>query len=124
MSNKTITGSRLIVFDMDGVVTSEVGYWNAARLSVGEILLSNRFFGGEKLRLSPAPLLAQWEPLLSRDVVFTLSQRCVNTNWDRAFVALGLQLLGATERDAALFDVANWVVREAFNRSDLVGAAG
>ena len=97
MSNKTITGSRLIVFDMDGVVTSEVGYWNAARLSVGEILLSNRFFGGEKLRLSPAPLLAQWEPLLSRDVVFTLSQRCVNTNWDRAFVALGLQLLARVQ---------------------------
>ncbi len=93
MSNKTIAGSRLIVFDMDGVVTSEVGYWNAARLSVGEILLSNRFFGGEKLRLSPTPLLAQWEPLLSRDLVFTLSRLCVNTNWDRAFVALGLQLL-------------------------------
>jgi Asp-tRNA(Asn)/Glu-tRNA(Gln) amidotransferase A subunit family amidase len=36
---------------------------------------------------------------------------------------LGLQLLGATDRDAALFEVANWVVRDAFGRADLVGAA-
>jgi len=37
---------------------------------------------------------------------------------------LGLQLLGVTDRDAALFEVANWVVRDAFDRADLVGAAG
>ncbi len=37
---------------------------------------------------------------------------------------LGLQLLGATDRDAALFEVANWVARDAFGRADLVGAAG
>ena len=37
---------------------------------------------------------------------------------------LGLQLLGAIDRDAALFEVANWVVRDAFDRADLVGAAG
>ena len=29
---------------------------------------------------------------------------------------LGLQLLGATDRDAALFEVANWVARDAFER--------
>jgi Asp-tRNA(Asn)/Glu-tRNA(Gln) amidotransferase A subunit family amidase len=37
---------------------------------------------------------------------------------------LGLQLLGATGRDAALFEVAGWVVVDAFGRMDLVGAAG
>ena len=37
---------------------------------------------------------------------------------------LGLQLLGATDRDAALFDVANYVARDVFERADLVGAAG
>jgi Asp-tRNA(Asn)/Glu-tRNA(Gln) amidotransferase A subunit family amidase len=36
---------------------------------------------------------------------------------------LGLQLLGSTDRDAALFEVATWVVRDAFDRADLVGAA-
>jgi Asp-tRNA(Asn)/Glu-tRNA(Gln) amidotransferase A subunit family amidase len=36
---------------------------------------------------------------------------------------LGLQLLGATDRDAALFDVANWVAQDVFGRADLVGAA-
>ncbi|MPZ47482.1 MAG: amidase [Betaproteobacteria bacterium] len=37
---------------------------------------------------------------------------------------LGLQLLGATGRDAALFEVAGWVAVDAFGRMDLVGAAG
>jgi len=37
---------------------------------------------------------------------------------------LGLQLLGASGRDAALFEVANWVARDAFNSADLVGAGG
>jgi hypothetical protein len=37
---------------------------------------------------------------------------------------LGLQLLGAIDRDAALFEVANWVARDAFDRADLVGAGG
>ena len=36
---------------------------------------------------------------------------------------LGLQLLGATDHDAALFDVANWLARDAFDRADLVGTA-
>ncbi len=92
---------RLVVFDMDGVITSEVGYWNAARLAVGEILLSDRFFGGERLRLSAASLLSQWEPLFSREVVFTLSRLCVNTNWDRAYMALGLQLLARTRASSS-----------------------
>jgi Asp-tRNA(Asn)/Glu-tRNA(Gln) amidotransferase A subunit family amidase len=37
---------------------------------------------------------------------------------------LGLQLLGATDRDAALFETASWVAGEAFGRRDLVGAVG
>ena len=37
---------------------------------------------------------------------------------------LGLQLLGATDGDAALFDVANWAARDVFDRADLVGVAG
>jgi Asp-tRNA(Asn)/Glu-tRNA(Gln) amidotransferase A subunit family amidase len=37
---------------------------------------------------------------------------------------LGLQLLGGTDRDAALFEVAAWVAADVFGRADLVGAAG
>ena len=36
---------------------------------------------------------------------------------------LGLQLLGATDRDAALFALAGYVTRDVFGRADLVGAA-
>jgi Asp-tRNA(Asn)/Glu-tRNA(Gln) amidotransferase A subunit family amidase len=37
---------------------------------------------------------------------------------------LGLQLLGGRDRDAALFDVAGWVLGGAFGRADLVGTLG
>jgi Asp-tRNA(Asn)/Glu-tRNA(Gln) amidotransferase A subunit family amidase len=37
---------------------------------------------------------------------------------------LGLQLLGNSDRDAALFEVAAWLAAEAFGRADLVGRAG
>jgi len=36
---------------------------------------------------------------------------------------LGLQLLGTTDRDAALFALAGYVTRDVFGRADLVGAA-
>lgn len=35
---------------------------------------------------------------------------------------LGLQLMGGTNRDAALFDVAIWVLGAAFSRDDLIGS--
>jgi Asp-tRNA(Asn)/Glu-tRNA(Gln) amidotransferase A subunit family amidase len=35
---------------------------------------------------------------------------------------LGLQLMGGTNRDAALFDVAIWVLGAAFGRNDLIGS--
>lgn len=37
---------------------------------------------------------------------------------------LGLQLLGRTDEDAALFAVAAWIAADALSRPDLVGAAG
>jgi Asp-tRNA(Asn)/Glu-tRNA(Gln) amidotransferase A subunit family amidase len=37
---------------------------------------------------------------------------------------LGLQLMGGIDRDAALFELAAWVARDAFGRAELVGAPG
>ena len=34
-----------IIFDMDGVVTSEYIYWDAAALTVYELLYSHKFYG-------------------------------------------------------------------------------
>jgi Asp-tRNA(Asn)/Glu-tRNA(Gln) amidotransferase A subunit family amidase len=36
---------------------------------------------------------------------------------------LGMQLLGRTDEDAALFGVATWITGEALSRPDLVGVA-
>ena len=34
-----------IVFDMDGVITSEYDYWEAAALTVYELLYSHKYYG-------------------------------------------------------------------------------
>ena len=40
---------KTVIFDMDGVITSEQNYWNSAALTVYEFLHSSDFFGSETL---------------------------------------------------------------------------
>ena len=41
-----------LIFDMDGVMTSEQGYWNATALSVYEMLHSKNYFGNEDVDIN------------------------------------------------------------------------
>ena len=38
-----------IIFDMDGVITSEYIYWKTAALTVYELLYSHRYFGHQDI---------------------------------------------------------------------------
>jgi phosphoglycolate phosphatase-like HAD superfamily hydrolase len=53
--------SRLLIFDLDGVITSEAGYWKTAGEGIGE----------------PIPL----------DFIYWVKNHAVNHNWDLAFIA-------------------------------------
>ena len=93
---------RKIIFDMDGVITSEERYWDAAALTVWELLFSGRF-----LCLRPVPGLPDFKTDLStgeiaavRRVIFChdevitfFKERAVNSNWDLAFLTFSFQLL-------------------------------
>lgn len=80
---------KRIIFDMDGVITSEYMYWDAAALTVYELLFSREFYGTRAID-------AEWcEKNFSEihniifcgnDTIQEIKRLGVNTNWDLAYV--------------------------------------
>lgn len=80
-----------VLLDMDGVVTDEAVYWNAAALTVWELLFSRRYFGSEAL--NPGALSAKAEELRKEvfcndAVIRTVKKRGFNNNWDLAWLVI------------------------------------
>ncbi|MCL2838647.1 MAG: HAD family hydrolase [Oscillospiraceae bacterium] len=69
-----------IIFDMDGVITGESMYWDAAALTVCELL-----FGRENVDASDIDGVHD-TVFCGRDMINALKVRGVNTNWDLALV--------------------------------------
>ena len=80
-----------ILFDMDGVITSERTYWDCAALSSVELAFDERYFGSRKLDL-------QNRYTYSRLCILRDGHHCaaenlgVNTNWDLAYLMLAGKL--------------------------------
>lgn len=80
-----------VIFDMDGVITSEEMYWNAAALTVYEYINSSDYFG--KSTIIPKELEKNVSDI--RNTVFfgdklieVLKGKGVNSNWDLAYVTI------------------------------------
>ncbi len=79
----------LIVFDMDGVMTSEQGYWDAAALTVYELLNSNKYFGSRPLHLESVfknRHMIRKHIFLNDKAIVLLKNKGINLNWDLAYV--------------------------------------
>ena len=81
----------LLLFDMDGVITSEQAYWTCAALTVYEMRHSKAHFGTEQVNRSA--MLAERERIrrevfLDDSVIALLKDKGVNSNWDLAYVTL------------------------------------
>jgi phosphoglycolate phosphatase-like HAD superfamily hydrolase len=73
-----------IIFDMDGVITTEEKYWACARLTFWELVtrtLNLPLDYGDVLRSESAR-----EAMISDDLIYALKGRAVNSNWDIAYV--------------------------------------
>ncbi|OQB13767.1 MAG: haloacid dehalogenase-like hydrolase [Firmicutes bacterium ADurb.Bin193] len=98
---------KVILFDMDGVITSEQGYWNCAALTVHEMLRSSHCLGSEDFNRAAA--VANLENV--RKAVFAngktialLKEKGVNSNWDLAYVVICISLiLGNTSDYEAVY---------------------
>lgn len=92
MYNKIST----LVFDMDGVITSENKYWNTARLTVWDLISSENYLGLSNYFdnddfLSRFPLVSG--KVISSSFIYELKRRAVNSNWDLTFFVVSLHLL-------------------------------
>ncbi len=89
-----------IIFDMDGVITSEFLYWDAAALTVYELLYSHEFYGDREID-------REWCRENVREVFNTVfchgktvqavKRLGVNTNWDLAYLVFSVSKYLETE---------------------------
>jgi phosphoglycolate phosphatase-like HAD superfamily hydrolase len=95
--------SNLLIFDLDGVITSEEAYWDAAGLTLHELFCSPRYWNLDKNELDADGLYqpatnAQESRRISRAIfpeseILALKARSINSNWDTCYVAACLHLI-------------------------------
>ncbi|MBQ8540728.1 MAG: HAD hydrolase-like protein [Clostridia bacterium] len=86
-----------IIFDMDGVITSEQNYWDIAALTVYELLNAPHYYGSKPF--DPIAALDNVKEIRSEvfynDKTITLvKERGVNSNWDLGYIIFTYMLTG------------------------------
>lgn len=95
----------LLIFDLDGVITSEARYWHTARLTTWQLVTQPDFLGlthyfGSSLD-SPAQVLDKAEQVISPSFIAALKARAINSNWDLTFFVICLHLIGLLSQYAS-----------------------
>lgn len=86
-----------IIFDMDGVITSEENYWDIAALTVYELLNASHYYGTTPF--DPVDALKRVKEIRN-DVFFgdktitLVKERGVNSNWDLGYIVFAYMLSG------------------------------
>ncbi len=89
----------MIIFDLDGVITSEEAYWDTAGLVVHELLYSPRYWNIENTSNVYQPVAtAEISRRLSRSIlpeaaIVGFKSRAVNSNWDTCYCGFCLYLI-------------------------------
>lgn len=114
---------NLIIFDLDGVITSEEAYWDCAGLTLHELLYSPRYWNVTGSTSYQPAASAQESREVSRAtlpewLILTFKARALNSNWDTCYAAVCLHLidlLGHLPERAALLPLepsnAEWLTR-------------
>ncbi len=112
--NDILNKYNTVIFDMDGVITSEQNYWNSAALTVWEYLKCARLVRDIKIKnrdikilsgdikYTPSELEANVESIrsevFSKDrLIGILKEKGVNSNWDLGYVTLALAVINDCE---------------------------
>ncbi len=107
--------NNLVVFDLDGVITSEDAYWDAAGLTLHELCYSPRYWNLGKSALGAD---GQYHPVViaeeSRSTsratfpegeILILKARAINSNWDTCYVMACLHLIDLLSEVPDLTDI-------------------
>lgn len=109
--------SNVVVFDLDGVITSEEAYWMTAGLVLHELLYSPRYWNstGSVQAYIPATTLEECQQrsqqVLPQAAILKLKARSINSNWDTCYVGVCISLISllATVPDrSALLPLRPW----------------
>ena len=98
-----------IIFDMDGVITTEQQYWNAAALTVYEFLFSKDYYGDKELsalEMFENTKKIREEVFQNDKTIGCLKNKGVNSNWDLAYVVISLCLIHKTKDFEKIYDIA------------------
>jgi phosphoglycolate phosphatase-like HAD superfamily hydrolase len=91
--------SNVIVFDLDGVITSEEAYWVTAGLVLHEILYSPCYWNISGVTTPYHPVTTAEEcfrlsyETLPEAVILKFKARSINSNWDTCYMAVSLCLI-------------------------------
>lgn len=88
---------NLLIFDLDGVITSEQKYWDTARLSVWELLEHTHGLGLTYFNVGPdfpTKLSQVGKTVIPDSLIYHLKNRSINSNWDITFVVTALHIVG------------------------------
>jgi phosphoglycolate phosphatase-like HAD superfamily hydrolase len=90
--------SDLVIFDLDGVITNEAAYWDAAGLTLHELLYSPRYWNvGGAAAYHPATTAAASRRIsrsvLPEALIVALKARSVNSNWDTCYAGFCLYII-------------------------------
>lgn len=95
-----------VIFDMDGVITSEQNYWTCAALTVWEWTHSASLYGEEKLdaeKLSADAAKIRAEVFLNDTLIALLKGKGVNSNWDLGYIEFAVcQMLNTRDFSAVM----------------------
>ena len=108
--------SNVIVFDLDGVITSEEAYWDAAGLVLHELLYSPHYWNITGANVYHPPITAEECRRISREtlpeaVILGFKSHSINSNWDTCYAAVCiclLDLLASLPDRASLFPLRPW----------------
>jgi phosphoglycolate phosphatase-like HAD superfamily hydrolase len=108
--------ANVVVFDLDGVITSEHAYWITGGLVLHELLYSPRYWniGGADSYTpvrTPEESRRLGNATLPVDFIVKLKARSVNSNWDTCYVGVCvclLDLLAALPDCASLLPLQPW----------------
>ncbi len=97
-----------IIFDMDGVITTEQRYWDCAALTVYEAYYDKKYFGEETCDISDMQKnVAQIRKKVFNDdkTISLIKNFGVNSNWDLAYVVFAGAMFLETDDFKAVYEM-------------------
>ncbi len=87
-----------LIFDLDGVITSETKYWNTSRLTAWELICDRNYLGlNNYFGHSPnveTRLIGVGDKVIPKTFIYELKSRAINSNWDLTFFVCCLHFVG------------------------------